>query len=365
METSCRGLGDPSYDVVEPVAHHDDHILHTRFIEDFGGRPVTGYQNVEPELSIIIPTRNRSGALSECVRRIHDEAARAEKLVETVVVDTSSAPWLPPVIDPPWMRLTYHYEGDIPFSMDRSRNRGLMLATSSIVAYIDDDCFVLPGWLNAIIEPYKDPDVVAVGGRIIYHPWVLPRYGEPVACLDVDRDEIWGEWDRIVDGLVVVPHLPGGNFSVRRCEALRVGGFDTNYTGSANMEETDFFWRLARLPGRILYTSQAVVEHRAFPRTDGIERSSTNYIYRRSTVRNRLYFLRKTGRSQGVWRSVRRQSRDTLAFTAKLLWDAVVFAVASLVGLWQGVWSPIPTGSGEPVPRSTLEDVSLHTQDEG
>src|SRR5262249_23214368 len=48
-----------------------------------------------------------------------------------------------------------------------ARNRGLGEARGPIVAYLDDDAVPRPGWLAALLAPYRDPHVVAVGGRIV------------------------------------------------------------------------------------------------------------------------------------------------------------------------------------------------------
>lgn len=303
-----------------------------------------------PSLSVIIPTRNRTSVLHQCLRHLTVEIERSTYAVEVVVIDTSNeATALDAVAGGTRVGLVYHYDGDRAFSMVRARNLGLELASSDIVAYIDDDCFVRPNWVTEILRLYEDAEVVAVGGRIIYHPWYEPRLGGGVAGIDLSRDIIWGEWDRVVHSPIPVPHLPGGNFSVRRPLAVAAGGFDVAYTGSANLEETDFFWRLGRLGGLILYNSDAVVEHHAAPRADGIVRSHTNYIYRYSAVRNRLYFLRKYRAGRGIRASVARQVVDTASGTLRLLAEAGVFLAASVTGLISGLFTPLPNAKKQGV----------------
>jgi GT2 family glycosyltransferase len=308
-------------------------------------------------LSVVIVTRNRSEVLLRCLENLDREAERAGVPVEAVVVDTSTEP------EGALLQMTrsaitvrYYYGGDVAYSMVRSRNRGLSLARSGIVAYIDDDCFVQPGWVSEICKPYADPKVVAVGGRIVYHPWHPPRHDGRVAALDPVRNEVWGRWDTVTDPpWVPVPHLPGGNFSVRRAAALAVGGFDTGFVGSAHLEETEFFWRLSRLSGLILYNSDAVVEHRAAPRADGIVRSPYNCAYRYSMIRNRLYFWRKVGTRRGTALAAVNAMREMLAGSARTLIEAVTFAAATVAGVAAGLTVPIPPGPSTtpPAPDGT------------
>lgn len=297
----------------------------------------------QPTISVVIPTRNRVDVLDECLERLGKEADACKLYVEAVIIDTSTSATPLNLSPHPFLRVRYRYDGDMPFSLIYARNEGLAAAQADIIAYIDDDCFVLPGWLEALLEPYEDPDTLATGGRIIYHPWYPVKHGGSVAQLQLEQDRVWAEWDTVLPHPITVSHLPGGNFSVRRNLAVKVGGFDPGFTGSANLEETDFFIRLGTLGGRVVFNPRAVVEHRAAPRADGIERSFNNYLYRKSAVRNRLYLLRKHASKRAVVRGLWRQLKDLTSGTVHVLIGAVVFAIASMVGIVAGLTVRLPT----------------------
>ena len=293
------------------------------------------------KVSIVIPTRDREDILADCLERL---LAQQGPPCEVIVVDASSSEATQEILSE-YPSVVNRRLGDVPYSMVLGRNVGLSLARGEIVAFIDDDCYVLPGWLRALAAAFDDPEVIAAGGRVIYHPWKRCAHGEPVAVLDLDRDVVWGQWDRTLDGIIEVPHLPGGNCAVRRQVALEVGGFDTNFVGSANLEETDFFIRVSKMGGRMVFVPSAVVEHRAAPRSDQIGRTQTNFVYRYSMVRNRLYLLRKHG-GAGLGVDVRRQALDLVAGTAKMLWGGIVFAAASTAGIVRGLLCR-PVGESE------------------
>ena len=48
------------------------------------------------------------------------------------------------------------------------RNAGAEEARGELLFFLDDDAAARPGWLRALLAPYADPDVVAVGG--VAHP---------------------------------------------------------------------------------------------------------------------------------------------------------------------------------------------------
>jgi len=289
-----------------------------------------------PKVSIVIPTRDREGSLPECLDRL---LAQSGPVFEIVVVDTSSSVATQEILRR-YPSVVNQRLGDIPYSMVLARNWGISVARGDIVVFIDDDCYVRPQWLGELTKVFEYPNVIAAGGRIIYHPWKTRVREGPMASLDLDRDIVSAEWDREPDDIVDVPHLPGGNCAVRRDVALAVGGFDTRFTGSANLEETDFFLRVSKTGGRMVFVPTAVVEHRALPRADHIARSHTNYIYRYSVVRNRLYFLRKH-RAAGLILGLRRQMVDAVVGTAGLLFSAAVFFVASVSGIIAGLLVPV------------------------
>jgi len=47
-----------------------------------------------------------------------------------------------------------------------ARNSGIRKAKGEIIAFLDDDCIADKNWLNELIKPYKNQDIIGVGGRI-------------------------------------------------------------------------------------------------------------------------------------------------------------------------------------------------------
>ena len=49
--------------------------------------------------------------------------------------------------------------------MTASRNAGLLHVGGDVIAFLDDDCTLHPGWSAGLVDAYRDPGVSAVAGR--------------------------------------------------------------------------------------------------------------------------------------------------------------------------------------------------------
>ena len=64
-----------------------------------------------------------------------------------------------------------------------AKNRGFTATTAEVVAFGDGDCWPEPRWLEALIQPFVDPDVVVVAGRTAYAASPL---GDALTALDFE-----------------------------------------------------------------------------------------------------------------------------------------------------------------------------------
>ncbi|MCW2131635.1 glycosyltransferase family 2 protein [Arthrobacter sp. VKM Ac-2550] len=144
-----------------------------------------------------------------------------------------------------------------------ARNTAIRLASSDIVAFIDDDAEAAPDWLANLTSFYDDPDVLAVGG-LVEPNWTN---GRP-AHFPEELDWIVGcSYRGLPKVATEVRNVIGANMSFRQYVLQQVGGFNLSLgrLGSVPLgcEETELCIRATMgSPGsRIVYQPEAVVRH--------------------------------------------------------------------------------------------------------
>src|SRR5581483_6471053 len=120
----------------------------------------------EPVISIIIITRNRPFLLRHCLQRI---TALAYPHKEIIVVDSSTNDESVQIIAQFPEVVSIRISGQRN-NMPQARNKGIAASSGDILAFIDDDSMIRPGWLEALLEAYHDERVGAAGGRVIRRP---------------------------------------------------------------------------------------------------------------------------------------------------------------------------------------------------
>src|ERR1035438_2188159 len=65
-----------------------------------------------------------------------------------------------------------------------ARNTGVATSAGDVIAFLDDDAYAEPEWLEKLTRPMSDPNVVGAGGWIVPHwesspaPWFPKRSEE-------------------------------------------------------------------------------------------------------------------------------------------------------------------------------------------
>ena len=171
---------------------------------------------------------------TDIVAAVESVAAQDVAPVETlVVVDHNPALLERAQAELPDVRVlaNAHVQG-----LSGARNTAIAEAKGDVVVFLDDDARARPGWLAALLEPYEDVTVQAVGG--VAHPrWpTWPNGGRRPNVLPgahpTDGDAT-GELDWIVGCTYTgqpteraeVRNLMGCNMSFRREVFERIGGF--------------------------------------------------------------------------------------------------------------------------------------------
>ena len=214
------------------------------------------------QLSVIIPTHNRADALRACLESLQRQDVDPAAL-EVVVVDDGSEPEMAPLVaeiaasGPFSMRCERQPTG----GLNNARNRGVAASSGDVVAFLDDDTLVSPGWATAMLAAFTGHPCSAVGGRTELQlagpepAWMASRRNF-LAEYDLGSEAIWLEGE---------PVPVGANCAVRRSELERIGGFrdglDRIGRSLVSNGDTEFFLRLQRNSGRLRYEPAAHVYH--------------------------------------------------------------------------------------------------------
>lgn len=240
--------------------------------------------NKKPLLSVVLPTLNRNKYLVHTVQQC---LADKFKELEVIVVDQSDEhdqetnDFFANNND---ARLRYFLVK--PKSGVAAKNFALQKAQAEIVVFLDDDILLEPDCLTAHYESYqKHPDIGGTGGRV-------KQDGIPVTdtLLKFDKYGLSGYNSFNYTGPAdYTDTVPGGNMSVKRDEAIRVGGFSTNFLRSQHREESEFSDRYYRAGNTFYFEPKACIVHLAAPY--GGTRIKIDFADSPDYYKNHLYFV--------------------------------------------------------------------------
>ena len=219
-------------------------------------------------LSAVVATRDRPALVADCLATLISQREPPPGF-EIVVIDDGSttdiAAAVADVVD--GAPVPTRVVRQAPSGLAVARNHGADVASGELLAYIDDDALVDPGWAAALTRCHERLGYDGYAGRITLDlpapapRWLTVPHRRYLAELDLGTD------DRELDASEPGPF--GANCAVPRAVFDRVGGFraDLGRTGTSLLsnEETDFFHRVRTDGGRIAYCGRATVVHRVAP----------------------------------------------------------------------------------------------------
>lgn len=202
-----------------------------------------------PAVSVVLPTRGRAGYLEVAIESLRAQDSPVS--YDLLVVDDGSTDGTAELLerlDVPTLRF------DPARGLNAARNAGAETTTGHLIAFVDDDVAVPPGWLRAIVEGAdRHPEAEAFGGPIRPRfegraPRGCGRHDPPLTTLDLgpedrDCDLVWG-----------------ANMAIRRSAFERIGRFDEGIGGGG--DEEDWLERLRAEGGTVMYLAAAGLDHR-------------------------------------------------------------------------------------------------------
>ncbi|MEH2401054.1 glycosyltransferase [Nostoc sp.] len=207
-----------------------------------------------PMVSVVVPIYNGETDLPELINCLLSQTYPKDR-VEYLLVDNNSSDRTLSILKTSAENcpITIHplSENQIQSSY-AARNTGIRAAVGEIIVFTDADCRPQPQWLDSLIQPFVNSEVVIVPGEILALP------GTTLLELHADREETLSQKHTLDH-----PFRPYGqtaNLAIRRIALEKAGLFRPYLTTGG---DADICWRiLGENIGRLEFAANAIVGHR-------------------------------------------------------------------------------------------------------
>lgn len=223
--------------------------------------------NPPPSVAIVIPTRNQVALLKACIRSIRDKTAY--KNYRVVVINNGSdcqktLQFLDQLDGESWATVLHD---ERPFNYSQLNNHAVDQVDADFVLLMNNDIEVIsPNWLCEMMSTAVQPDVGAVGAKLLYPDGTIQHSGLVLgiggsaghAFKHHSGDDL-GYWFR---GAVrsEFSAVTGACLLVRRKIFLEVGGLDEEAFKVA-FNDVDFCLKVKALGLRNVFCPAAVLYH--------------------------------------------------------------------------------------------------------
>ena len=197
------------------------------------------------DVTIAVPTLNEEKYIEKCLDSLQKTVERFDGTVETLVIDSESTD--------DTVKICEEHElvdrvVEVGKGILRARHEGFVHAEGDILVSVDADTVYVKNFLEKIIAPFKDPEVVMTYGRALGQS--LPIFGLGKSALQYSLPIIGLDW------------VSGSNRAVRRESYFEAGGYDldrdSNSLIKVIVEEQVVFPQRMRNHGKVVFVPEAV-----------------------------------------------------------------------------------------------------------
>lgn len=196
------------------------------------------------KLSFVIPAYNEENYLGDCLESIFREMKGRDDDIEVIVINNASTDKTGEVaLSFPGVKLV----NEAKKGLANARERGYAESSGELIANVDADSRLTPGWIDRAFHEFEDRNLVALSGPNIYYDIstlanigvrIFYAIGMPIYFINHYVFKIGGM-------------LQGGNFVVRRSAWEKIGGYSegVDFYG----EDADIAKRMQKA-GKIRFT---------------------------------------------------------------------------------------------------------------
>lgn len=217
---------------------------------------------VRPLVSVIIPTRNQAGLLSQCLESIYQKTTYQP--FEVILVDNGTD-------EPDALALHEKYPVRVisylePFNFSRANNLAAAEARGEILVLLNNDTEVVsPGWLEQMVFYAQMAEVGAVGALLLYGDGKIQHAGVALGTRGTPHHILRGtpaaeaEKSGWLSAAREVTAVTGACMMVKRRDYEQLGGLREFFQDI--YQDVDFCLRLLKLGRRNILTPRARLLH--------------------------------------------------------------------------------------------------------
>jgi GT2 family glycosyltransferase len=132
-----------------------------------------------------------------------------------------------------------------------ARNRGAAAARGTVLVFTDDDCIPMPDWLDTMLEPFQDPQVV--GAKGVYR---TRQKSLAARFVQIEYEDKY----RVMAGFEYIDFVDTYSAAFRRDRFLEIGGYDTSFP-LACAEDVELSYRMSARGWKMKFAPNAAVYH--------------------------------------------------------------------------------------------------------
>ncbi len=189
------------------------------------------------DVSVIINTRNRHDSLGKLLHQLENQTMLP---LEILVIDQSEK-----AIQPVYANtVTVKQIPCTEIGFVTGRNLGISKAKGLLLLFVDDDCEILPDFIEQHVSFFKSEFMVSTGPVIEQLNGILSNHRQNKEML---------AW-----------HLPGGNFMISKEMINRIGVFNPEYN-KVPYEDLEYYLRLLKAGTLVTCNFRAPIYHKKLP----------------------------------------------------------------------------------------------------
>jgi glycosyltransferase involved in cell wall biosynthesis len=206
----------------------------------------TPRQDSVVEASIIIPTFNGASRIGRCLDVLLEQTAGRD--VEILIVNDGSTD---NTIDIVRRYSTVVLINQANAGPAAARNRGAMESHGRVLLFTDDDCIPASDWLNSMLEPFKDAEVVGTKG--VYR---TRQKGLVARFVQIEYEDRY----RLMSSADSIDFIDTYSAAFRRDRFLEMSGYDTTFP-IACAEDIELSYRMSNSGWKMKFAPDALVYH--------------------------------------------------------------------------------------------------------